>query len=266
MLKNLTHYLLISLAVLFIASCSDYQKALKSTDYNYKYEKAISYYDEGDFYRAQALLEELIHILKGSEKGETALYYYANCHYEQEDFILGAYYFETFASTFPYSDSTPKATYLAAYCYYLNSPKPSLDQADTKKAIDAMQLFINKYPDSEKVSEANGIIEKLRYKLEQKSYENAKLYFKLSDFQAASISLKNSIKNFPDSEYREEILYLIVKSNYLLAEKSILAKQGERFQNTISEYYAFIDEYPESGYIKEIEKMYEKSVNQIKKL
>lgn len=266
MQNRIVNFLLIGLTTVMLVSCSDYQKALKSTDYNYKYEKALEYYNDGDFYRAQSLLEELIHILKGSEKGETALYYFANCHYEQDDYILGAYYFETFATTFPYSDSTPKATYLSAYCYYLNSPKPSLDQADTKKAIEAMQMFINKYPNSEKVEEANEIIEKLRFKLEEKSYENAQLYFKLSEYQAASIALKNSIKDYPDSKYREEIMYLIVKSNFLLAEKSILAKQGERYQNTISEYYTFIDEYPESEYIKEIEKMYEKSVNQIKQL
>lgn len=266
MIKGIIQLSILSIVVLLLASCNDYQKALKSTDYNYKYEQALSYYDGGDYYRAQALLEELVHILKGSARGDTVLYYYANCHFMQEDYILGAYYFETFAATFPYDDKTPDATYTAAYCYYLNSPKPSLDQADTKKAIDAMQLFINKYPDSDRVKEANDIIEKLRAKLELKAYESAKLYFKLSDYQAASISLKNNLKDYPDTKYREEILYLIIKSSYLLAENSILAKQGERYQNTISEYYTFVDDYPESAYVKEVEKMYEQSINQLKKL
>lgn len=256
---------LVSLGLISV-SCSEYQKVLKSTDYNYKYEKAMEYYAEEDFYRAQTIFEELVHILKGSTKGESVLYHFADCHYKLEDYILGAYFFETFAKTFPNSDKAGDATYLAAYCYYLNSPKPSLDQTDTRKAIDAMQLFINRYPIDEKVAKANEIIEKLRLKLEQKSYDNAKLYFKLSEYQAASIALKNSIKEFPDSKYREDILYLIVKSSFLLAEKSIESKQGERYQNTISEYYVFIDEFPESKHVKEVEKMYEKSVKQIKKL
>ncbi len=266
MIKKISQLLILSIGFAFMTSCSGYQKVLKSTDYNFKYEKAVEYYEKGDFYRAQSIFEELVNILKGSTRGEDVLYYYADCHYQQEDYILGAYYFENFANSFPYSDRTPEATYIAANCYYLNSPKPSLDQADTKKAIDAMQLFINKYSDDERVTEANDIIEKLQLKLEEKAYENAKLYYKLSHYHAANITLKNSIKDYPDTKYREEILYLIVKSNYLLAENSILAKQGERYQSTISEYYVFIDEYPESKHVKEIEEMYEKSVNQIKNL
>ncbi len=266
MIKKISQLILLSVVIGLLSSCSGYQKVLKSTDYNFKYEKAVEYYEKGDYYRAQSIFDELVNILKGSAKGEDVLYFYADCHYQQEDYILGAYYFENFANSFPHSDRTPEATYIAAYCYYLNSPKPSLDQTDTKKAIDAMQLFINKYSEDKRVVDANEIIEKLQYKLEEKAYEGAKLYYKLSDYHAANISLKNSIKDYPDTKYREEILYLIVKSSYLLAENSIYAKQGERYQNTISEYYVFIDEYPNSEHIKEIEKMYEKSVNQIKTL
>jgi outer membrane protein assembly factor BamD len=251
---------------LLLFSCSEYQKVVKSSDYNLKYTKAVEYYQEGEYYKAQSLFDELVSIFKGTDKAEDVLYYYADCYYQQKDYILGAYYFDNFAKTFPYSPRTQNAAYTAAYCYYLNSPRPSLDQTETYKAIDAMQVYINKYPQSEKVIEANNIIETLRAKLEKKSYDNAKLYFKLGDYHAASISLKNSIKEFPDSEFREEILYLIVKSSYLLSEMSIISKQGERYQNTISEYYVFIDEYPESEYLKEIEKMYTKSVNQIKNL
>jgi outer membrane protein assembly factor BamD len=258
--------ILISLTSLIFFSCSEYQKVLKSADYNFKYQKAVEYYETGDFYRAQSLFDELVSIFKGTDKAEDILYYYADCHYQQKDYILAAYYFDNFAKTFPYSEKTEKAAYTAAYCYYQNSPKPSLDQADTYKAIDAMQLYINKYPKSEFIDEANNIIATLRSKLEKKSYENAKLYFKLGNYQAATISLKNSIKEFPDSEYREEVLYLVIKSSYMLAEMSIIAMQGERYQNTVSEYYVFIDEYPESEYLEEVEKMYEKSVNKIKSL
>lgn len=266
MINKISRFILFGFLTTLIFSCSEYQKALKSSDYNLKYEKALEYYEEEDYYRAQSLFDELVSIYKGTDKAEKVLYYYADCHYQQKDYILGAYYFENFAKTYPYSDHTEKAAYTAAYCYFLNSPRPSLDQADTRRAIEAMQLFINKYPQSELNTEAQEIIDKLRLKLETKSFESSKLYFKIGDYQAASITLKNSITEYPDSKYREEILYLIVKSNFLLAENSIVSKQGERYQNTISEYYSFIDEYPESEYLKEIEKMYTKSVNQIKKL
>jgi outer membrane protein assembly factor BamD len=231
-----------------------------------KYEKAVAYYEKGDYYRAQTLFDELVTILKGTDKAENILFYYANCHYKQKDYVLGAYYFDNFAKTFPYSEFTEEASYTSAYCYYLSSPRFSLDQTDTYKAIEAMQLFINKFPESKYITEANDIIEKLRSKLEEKSFQNARLYYKIGDYQAASVALRNSIKEFPDSKYREEVLYLIVKTNFLLAENSIREKQGERYQNTITEYYSFIDEFPTSEYVKEIEKMYTRSVNQIKTL
>ncbi|MCK9206815.1 MAG: outer membrane protein assembly factor BamD [Salinivirgaceae bacterium] len=266
MLKTKTTLLVFSILTTLLISCSEYQKVLKNSDYNLKYEKALVYYEKGDYYRAQSLFDELVSIFKGTDKSEKILYYYADCHYQQKDYVLGAYYFENFAKTFPYSEFTEKAAYTAAYCYYLNSPKYTLDQTDTRKAIEAMQVFINKYPTSTYVTEANDIIEKLRSKLELKSYESAKLYFKLGEYHAASIALRNSLKDFPDTHYREELLYLIVKSNFLLAENSVKEKQGERYQNTISEYYSFLDEFPESKYLEEIEKMYTKSVNQIKNL
>jgi len=259
-------FIVFGLLTALLFSCSEYQKVLKSSDYNLKYQKASEYYAEGEYYKALTLYEELISVFKGTDKAEIVLYNYADCQYKQRDYVLAAYYFDNFTKTFPYSDNTQKAAYTAAYCYYLNSPRPSLDQTDTYKALDAMQLYINKYPKSDLVSEANNIIETLRGKLEKKAYENAKLYFKLGDYNAASITLKNNIKEFPDSEFREEILYLIVKSSFLLSEMSISSKQGERYQNTISEYYVFIDEYPNSEYLKEIEKMYEQSVNLIKNL
>jgi outer membrane protein assembly factor BamD len=258
--------LIIALFGILLSSCSEYQKILKSNDYNLKYKKAVEYYESGDYYRAQSLFDELVSLFKGTDKAEDILYYYADCHYQQRDYVIAAYYFDNFAKTFPYSPKSETAIYNSAYCYYLNSPRSSLDQTDTKNAINAMQYFINKYPNSDKIAEANEIIDKLHHKLEEKSYNNAKLYYKLDDYQSATIALKNSIKDFPDSKYREDILYLIVKSSFLLAEMSVPSKQGERYQNTISEYFVFIDEYPESKYLKEIEKMYIKAVSRIKTL
>lgn len=258
--------IIISLFSTLVFSCSEYQKVMKSNDYNLKYKKAVELYNEGDYYRALSLFDELISIFKGTDKAEDLLYYYADCHYKQRDYVLGAYYFNNFAKTFPYSDKTKEAAYNAAYCYYLGSPRPSLDQSETYKAINAMQTYIDKYPQSKFVNDANNIIKELHNKLEEKAYENAKLYYKLENYHAATITLKNTIREFPDSKYREDMLYLIIKSTFLLAEMSIKIKQGERYQNTIDEYYVFIDEYPNSKHIKEIEKIYAESINKIKLL
>ena len=45
--------------LMLMVSCSKYQKILKSTDLNFKFEKAVMYYEKEDFNRALPLLEEL---------------------------------------------------------------------------------------------------------------------------------------------------------------------------------------------------------------
>ena len=251
---------------MLFSNCSEYYKIQKSGDYNMKYEKAKAYYDYEDYYHAKALLDDVVSVLRGSDKAEEAQMLYAYCHYKMHDYTMGAYYFESFYKTYPYSTKAEEAYYMSASCYYKDSPRVDLDQACSQKAIDAMQLYLNKFPQGQYINEANNVITEMREKLEEKSYLTAKLYFKLREYQAANVTLKNSLKEFPDSRYREELMYMVVKSNFMLAENSVEEKKGERYQNTVTEYYSFIDEFPQSQYIKEIESMYNQSVEQIKKL
>ncbi|MBN2683308.1 MAG: outer membrane protein assembly factor BamD [Bacteroidales bacterium] len=246
--------------VLILSSCSKYQRLLKSTDYDLKYSKAVEYYEDKDYYRSLTLFEEMYPYWKCQEKGEQIYYYIAYSHYGQGDFILAGYHFRNFARTYPRGKHLEECSYMAAYCYYLDSPEASLDQTYTISAIEELQSFINKFPESDKVDKCNELILTLRKKLELKSYMAAKLYFDIGYYKAAVTALKNSIKDFPDSDYREEILFMIVKSNYLFAENSIESKQVERFRATVSEYQSLVDEFPSSKYQKEAEKYYDKSL------
>lgn len=262
-LKNITYSILIILALSIFSSCSEYQKILKSTDYKRKYEKAIELYEKEDFFRAHSLFEELLSIYKGTEKGEEIYFYYANCYYGEGDYMMAGYYFKNYSLTYPLGKHKEDCHYMAAYCAYLNSPEPTLDQSYTYKAIDEFQLFITRFPNSDKIVKCNEMIDKLRSKLETKSYFNSKLYFDIGEYKAAIQSLKGSLKGFPDSDFREELLYLLVKANYLLAENSIEAKKKERYQSTITEYYSLIAEFPETKYKKEVDRFFENSKNEL---
>jgi outer membrane protein assembly factor BamD len=165
---------------------------------------------------------------------------------------MAGHYFRSFAKTFPFSKNAEEAEYLSAFCYYKDSPPFSLDQSYTMKAIEEMQVFINKHPNSTRLDEANKIIDKLRHKLEEKSYSSASLYFQIGDYKAAITALKNSLIDYPDSEYREDIMFLILKSSFLLADKSVFSKKHDRFVNTQKAYVAFEQAYPESEQIKEV--------------
>lgn len=253
-----------SLSVIF-SGCSEFQKALKSKDYEYKYEKALAYYEEEDWYRSQSLINDVLPVFRGTQKAKKLFYMKAYTHFNQGEFILAAYHFKNFIKTYPNDELTNECEFMLAECFREESPRYNLDQQNTLKAIEGYQLYINRYPDNERSEIAQKRIGELRKRLEQKSFDNAQLYFKLRDYKAASIALKNTLKEFPDTEYREELLYLIMKSNFLLAENSIKKLQKERYQEAINEYYAFVDEFPSSKKIKEAEKIFETSVNEIKK-
>lgn len=251
--------------VAILSGCSEFQKALKSKDYEYKYQKAVEYYEDEDWYRSQSLINDVLPVFRGTKKARKLYYMKAYTHFNQKEFILAGYHFRNFIKTYPNDPLTQECEYMLAECFRMEAPKYNLDQQNTRKAIQGYQLFINKYPGSIRIDTANLRIKQLHKRLEQKSFENARLYYKLRDYKAALIALKNTMNDFPDSPYREEVLYLIMKSNFLLAKNSIQSLQKERYQETINEYFAFVDEYPESDKIKEAEKIYSKSVEEIKK-
>ena len=254
-----------------ICSCNGYKKLMKSSDYEKKYEKGLMYYERGentrnrkqagkDYSRAQSIFEELRTIFRGTEKAENVAYYYAKSTFEVDEYTLASYLFKDFVRQFPLSSRKEVALFYSAYCYYLLSPEIALDQSDTEIAIQELQYYIEKYPKSDKRAEVEKYIDELQNKLEQKAFNNAMLYFTISDYKAAIVALKNVTIDFPDTKHREEILFTIVKSSFLLAENSISSKQKERYKNTIDSYYIFIDNYPNSKKIKEAEKYYNNSL------
>jgi len=239
-----------------LSSCGNYNKIVKSTDYEFKYKKAVEYYEEGEYVRAGTLFQELVNIYRGTSRADKIYYYYAKSMIGQKDYLMAKHYFSTLIKEFPTSEYVEEAQFRTGYCAYLISPKPRLDQAVTQEAIDALQLYINLYPFNERVDEANRLIDELQDKLVYKSYLSAKLYFDFDQYKAAVVALTNSLNRYPDSKYREELMYMLLKSKYLLAVRSVAEKQENRLSNALDEYFTFIDEYPESKYRKEVDKFY----------
>lgn len=255
MIRNLSKYLVVGI-LLIASSCGQYQKIVKSTDYEYKLKKAREYYDKKDYSKSTQLYSELVNIFRGTNRSDQVYYYLAKSNFGQHDYLMAGHYFRQLIKEFPRSTFAEEAQYMIGYCYYMDSPEPRLDQKTTQDAIDALQLFINIFPSSTKVVEANKLIDELREKLVYKSYMNGRLYYDLGDYRAAVISLSNSLKEYPDSKYREELMFYLLKSKYLLGENSIEEKKRERLNAELDEYYSFVDEFPDSKYRKEADRFF----------
>jgi outer membrane protein assembly factor BamD len=251
--------------VLILAtSCSGYEKVLKSTDYTLKYKKAKEYYQKKDYARASTLFEQIQAVYRATNKADTVEYMYAKSLFGQDDYIMAGHFFKEFTQNFQYSGFAEESEFMAAYCYYLMSPRPSLDQESTYSALQEFDLFMVKYPKSSRIEEAKKLEVELKEKLIDKSYLNAKLYYNLGVFKAAIIALNGSLIDFPETKYREELMFLLLKSKYYLADNSVEEKKKERYQNAVDEYYSFIAEFPQSKYLKEVAKIYESSMKSLK--
>ncbi len=263
-----TLILLLSLASLW--SChKEFNKLQKSGTVDQKYKAAIKYYEEADYFHAGTLFEEIMPLLKGDSTAERSQFYNAYCNYYQGQMQMSSYLFKTFYSTYNNSPYAEEAYYMYAYSLYKDAPEFNLDQTSTLTAIDALQTYINTYPESKYAKSCAENLEELRVRLEKKAYEKAKLYFTTSgvtiaNYKAAVITIDNFKRDFPDSEYNEELSFIQVKSIFELAENSYFIKQRERYTETMTRYESFIDKYPGSKYLKELGDIYEKAQKRLK--
>ncbi|SDE09700.1 outer membrane protein assembly factor BamD [Pedobacter soli] len=255
--------ILVFVAALGVAGCkSRFEKLRASNDVAKKYQEALRLYNKRDYSKALVLFEDLSQKYRGRAEAEDLNYYYAYTLYRLSDYTTARYQFKSFADTYPASKNAEEARYMAAYCYYLESPNFSLDQENTYKAIDALQLFINLYPTSDRAAAASKYIATLRGKLEDKAFENAKMYLttgpsNIDNYRAAVIALKNAQRDYPDIKYAEEMDFLMIKAQYLYAKNSLVYRQEDRYNEALALYTEFTENHPESQYTKDAKQLKE---------
>jgi outer membrane protein assembly factor BamD len=259
---------------ILLVSCGEYNKVLKLTDIDQKFEYAKRYFDEGKFSRSATLLEEVVQMRKGSSRGEEALYLLAQSYYGMKDYLTASEYFSIYYKTYPKGEYAELARYYSAYGLFLESPDPRLDQSQTFKAMDQFQDFIELYPQSERKEEAQEILFQLQEKLASKELLTVRLYYDLGDYLiypfpggnylSCVITAQNAMRSYPFSKYREEFMYYTFKSKYEMAMHSVDEKKDFRYRDVVDEYYSYVNEYPEGKYIKEIKRLYQNVDNELK--
>ncbi|MCB0372836.1 MAG: outer membrane protein assembly factor BamD [Muricauda sp.] len=263
MFSKMRSFLFVCLAAILLTSCSEYQKVLKNTDVAAKYDLAEKLYNEGDYKRAVRLFEQIAPKYIGKPQGERVMFFFADSYYKTKDYYLSAYQFERFTKSYPRSDKIQEASFLGAKSNYQLSPKYSLDQSETDKALSKLQTFINTYPNSEFFEEANTMAGELTAKKEKKQLEIAKQFNKLGEFNlpilvSAITALDNFITDNPGSIYREEALYYRIEATTNLAMNSTEDKRQERLQDALNSYNNLIKYFPETKFKKDADRLSER--------
>lgn len=254
-------YLLLIPFIALLASCTEYSKVMKSKDVDYKFEYAKKAYDEKKYLQAATVLNDIYTPLRGTARGEEALFLLGMSNYYNKDYPNANVFFKTYYQRYPKGKFAELSHFYSGYGFYLDSPDPQLDQTYTIKAIEELQNFLEKYPKSEKVAEAQEAIFEMQDKLTLKELQNAQLYYNLGNFlgnnyESSVIVCQNALKDYPYSKYREDFELLILKSKYQMARHSVAEKMADRYNDVVDEYYSFINNYPESKHAKEAETIF----------
>ena len=260
-----SRFLIILALVVVVASCSRYQKALKADNPLVRYNAAKEYFEAGKYDRTAALLETINSFTIGTRYADEAAWMEAFSTYKINQFILASHLFKQFAQAYPYSDNAEKAFYLYAYCLYLQSPRTNLDQRATVEGIKAFQLFINRFPKSERVEEATTLISLLENKLEKKAIDNALLFYQLEDYKSAAYSIRSVLEQFPATNRVEELYYLLIESTYLMAENSIRSKRVERYIDAVETSREYILRFPQGEHKEAVVELADKAREQLAK-
>ncbi len=242
-------------AALFLSGCSGMNALLKSGQPEQIYSKALEYYDIGKWQRAITLFEGVEHYYQGTSREDTVSFYKARCRFKNRDYETASTELDDFRRKFGRSAFIEDAEGMYALCFFFLSPAPSRDQTVTGQALIAINEFISRYPESSRVEEFKKINNELTERLHEKAYLNAYTYYKIGRYKSAITSLKNALKEYPESKHREEIMYLIVEASYRFASNSIADKQTDRYLAMLDSYLSFKEEFPESSHIRELDRM-----------
>ena len=171
--------------------------------------------------------------------------------FKKGNLLSAAHHLNNFANTYRSNIKAEECAYLSVYCYYLLSPKYSLDQINTYKALDEAAIFIDTYPLSSYYNDCLNLVDKLKLKLDRKSFESAKLYYTTQNYKSAIHAFNFTLQDNPNSSFTEEILFLQLKSYYFLAKNSVEEKKDKRIKDTIFAFNQFKNTYPNSQYLNE---------------
>jgi len=234
------------LAFVGLVGCSGGNK-IDANSPKQAYEKGMTAYEEGDYQDAVRYFQSVFNYGRGNEWAPDAQYQLALAHRQQGKHLVAANEFKRFTQLYRNNPKVPQAEFEQAKSYYLRSPRYHLDQSDTKKAIELFRLFIDRYPDHERVAEAKKMINEMQAKLAHKQYDAARLYERRDMWRAATESYRSLFDQYPETPWADDALLGALRSYVQYADRSVQNKQAERDQEALDQVAQLQQRFPESS-------------------
>lgn len=257
MRNNILYILIVGVVM---SSCGDYVRLQKSTDPEEKFQAGKNYFQEKKYTKCVTMFEDIVQYYRGTTEAEELLFLLSEAYMGQKDYYSASEYFQAYLRNFPQGQFSEEARFKVAYCYYLDSPDARLDQTATYNAINAFSEFLSFYPNSDRADDCREYLFEMEDKLAYKGYLNSKLYFNLglyggNNYKACIYTAENVLKDYPETSYRDDLLFIILQAKASEAALSVHEKKAERYSEVIDEYYRYTNEFPDGRHVKQANKI-----------
>ena len=252
--------------MLLLTACRNKELVRPGEPINVAFDKSMALFEKEKYSDAAYGFDLVTRLGRGTNYSQEAQFYLAESYYLDKQFILAAAEYERFISYYPQSEKRQEVEFKRALCYYEQSPRYRLDQSATSRAIELLQLFNNKYPNSEFVLDAAEKIDELRNKLARKNFEAAEFYLRTDRFLAASIYFDQTIDLYPESAWSERALVKLIETYIIYADRSIDSKQQERYNLAVATYEKFLQLFPQSQNREKAEELFVEASKKLSEL
>jgi len=234
---------LLAAVALILSGCSS-GESTKTMTAEERFSHAKTLFDKGNTLDAVNEFTVITLQYQGSTSAADAQYYLGECRFEREEYMLAAFEYMVVKRNYPASPRVPDALYKLALSYYKLSPKSSLDQQYTKRALDEFQSFVEYYPSHAMAVDAEARIKELNTRMAKKQYETARLYAIMEYYRAALFYYDDVIEKYHDTEYAP-LAYI---------DKVDLLVSRDRYKDASVEVNRFLVLYPNSVFRGRMEK------------
>ena len=170
----------------------------------------------------------------------------AQAYLGDEQYLLAGQEYTRFIEFYGEDPRVEAAEFERLTAYVRLSPDYELDQTDTERAIEYIRSFLQRHPESPRAAEAAAMMDELREKLAHKRYASARLYERRDLFEAAVLTYRSVLEDFPASSWADDAMLGALRAQVRFAEESVASRQAQRFAEALALYDRLVEVFPQS--------------------
>ncbi len=195
--------------------------------------KAMKFFDKGKYVRAKDEFDYIIMTDPGSKLANESQHYKAEALFQMKEYDNAWVTFDRYVRFSNDVSKIEKSRYRICECTIYLTNSYQRDQKQTNRALDQLQMFIEDFPKSELVQDADKAIVKLRIKLAEKDFEVGRLYLKLEEYESALIYFRSVLNNYYDTDVADDarigIIFTHILNKNWQGAKSYFNAEKNRF-------------------------------------